>query len=94
MNNNTPRTHACIALGPAGNCQGLLKYFDPATGKLVIRRIIEQLPWRKIMIKRANWWGRKSKELTLKGSIKFINCSGKRFNWDNDELSELEVKED
>ena len=36
-NDNTPRTHSCIALGPSGNRQGALKCFDLDTGKMVIR---------------------------------------------------------
>ena len=31
-NDNTPLTHACIALGPSGNRQGSLKCFDLQTG--------------------------------------------------------------
>ena len=46
------------------------------------------------MIKRANWGGRNSKKLILKDSIKFLNRSEKKFDWDNDKLSEIEVKED
>ena len=44
-NDNTPRTHGCIALGPLGNRQGSLKCFDLETGKLVVRRISKQIPW-------------------------------------------------
>ena len=54
-NNNTPRTHDCIALGPPWNYQGSLKCFDPETGKCVLRRIIAQLPWPEIMIQWSNW---------------------------------------
>ena len=43
-NDNTPRTHSCIALGPSGNRQGALKCFDLETGKMVIRRVADQLP--------------------------------------------------
>ena len=93
-NNNTPHTHGCIALGPYGNRQGSLKCFDLKTGKCVLCRIIEQLPWPEKMIKRANWWEHKSKKLILKDSIKFLNRSGKNFSWDSDKLSELKVKED
>ena len=53
-NDNTPRTHACIALGPSGNRQGSLKCFNLKTGKLVVRRIAEQIPWPDRMLKVAS----------------------------------------
>ena len=65
-NNNTPRTHGCIALGPSGSRQGLLKCFDLETGKLVLRRITKQIPWPDIMLKITYEWGRKSKKLVMK----------------------------
>ena len=46
------------------------------------------------MFKIACEWGRKSKKLVMKDSIQFLNRKGKRFNWDNDELSDLEVIKD
>ena len=63
INDNTPRTHARIALGPSGIRQGSLKCFDLTTGKLVIRRIVEQIPWPDSLLRVANAWGRKSKKL-------------------------------
>ena len=30
----------------------------------------------------------------MEDSIQFLNRKGKKFNWDNDELSDLEVKKD
>ena len=62
-NDNTPRTHRCIALGPSGNRQGSLKCFDLETGKLVVRRIAKQIPWPDRMLKIASEWGLKSKNL-------------------------------
>ena len=93
-NDNTPRTHACIALGPSGNRQGSLKCFDLKTGKLVVRRIAEQIPWPDRMLKVASEWGRKSKKLVMKDSVQFLNRKGEKFDWDNDEMSDLEVKTD
>ena len=43
-NDNTPRTHSCIALGLSGNRQGSVKCFDLETDKLVVRRTISQIP--------------------------------------------------
>ena len=91
-NDNTPRTHACIALGPSGNRQGSLKCFDFTTGTLFVRRIVEQIPWPDSLLKVASAWGRKSKKLAMKDSIQFLNRKGEKFDWDDDELSDLEVK--
>ena len=52
-NNNTPRTHGCIALGPSGNRQGSLKCFDLETSKLVVCRIAKHIPWPDRMLKIA-----------------------------------------
>ena len=93
-NDNTPRTHGCIALGPSGNLQGSLKCFDLETGKVVTRRIIKQIPWPERMLKIANAWGRKSKRLILKESITFTNRYNKKFGWENDNLSDLVVTKD
>ena len=46
------------------------------------------------MLKIACKWGRKSKKLVMKDSIQFLNRKGKKFEWYNDELSNLEVKKD
>ena len=93
-NNNTPRTHGCIALGPSGNRQVSLKCFDLETGKLVVLRISKQIPWPDRMLKIACEWGRNSKNLVMKDSIQFLNKKGKKFDWDNNELSNLEIKKD
>ena len=93
-NNNTPRTHVCIALVPSGNRQVSLKCFNLKTGNLVVRRIAKQIPWLDRMLKIACEWGRTSKKLVMKDSIQFLNRKGKKFDWDNDELSELEAKKD
>ena len=81
-------------MGLSGNIQGSLKYFDLKKGKLVIRRIAKQIPWPDRILKVANTWDRKSKKLILKNTIQFLNRKGKKFNWDNNKLSDLEVKED
>ena len=62
-NNNTPHTHGCIALGPSGNRQVLLKCFDIETGMFVVRRIAKQILWSDRMLKIASGWGCKSKNL-------------------------------
>ena len=52
-NNDTPRTHGCIALGPSGNMQGSLKCFDIETGKFFVRMISKQIPWPDRVLKIA-----------------------------------------
>ena len=47
INNITPRTHACIYLGPTGNIQVTPKYSCLNTGKLLKQKISSPL-WRKI----------------------------------------------
>ena len=56
-NDNMHRTHSCITLGPSGNRQGSVKCFDLETGKVVVRRTINQIPWPEIMIKNSSAWG-------------------------------------
>ena len=46
------------------------------------------------MLKIASEWGRKSKKLVMRDSIQFLNRKGNYFDWDNDELSDLEVNKD
>ena len=53
-NDNTPRTHSCIALVRSGNLQGSVKCFDIETGKVVVRRTINQIPCPERMIKKAS----------------------------------------
>ena len=79
-------------LGTSGNRQGLLKFFDLETGKLVVRRISKQIPWPDRMLKITCEWDRKGKTLVMKDSIQFLNRKGKKSDCDNDELSNLEVK--
>ena len=93
-NDNTPRTHGCIALGPCGNRQGSLKYFDLETGAVVTRRIIKQIPWPDGTIEMANAWGRKSKHIARKESITFLNRRHEPFDWENDDMSDLVVTND
>ena len=72
-NDNTPRTHGNIALGPSRNRQGSLKCFNLETGKLVVRRIAKKIPWPDRMLKIASEWGRKSKKLVMRDSSQFLN---------------------
>ena len=93
-NDNTPRTHGCIKLGPSGNRQGSLNFFDLETGKVVCRRIIKQIPWPDGTIEMANTWGQKSKHIARKESITFLNRHHEPFDWENDDMSDLVVTND
>ena len=44
-NGNNDRTHVCIALGPSGNRQGSINFFDRDTGRFVVRRKVKQMIW-------------------------------------------------
>ena len=61
---------------------------------MVGHRIAKQIPWPDRMLKIASEWGSKSKKLVMRDSIQFLNRKGKKFNWENDELSDLEVNKD
>ena len=71
-----PRRRNCTALGPSVNRQGSLKCFDLKTGKLVVRRVADQIQWLESMIKIVSAWGRKSKKLIMKDSVQFLNRKG------------------
>ena len=90
-NYNTPRTHSCIALGPSGNRQGSVKCFDLETGKVVVRRTVNHIPWPERIIDKASVWGRLNKEIIANNGIQFRNRHGGKFDWDNDDMFELEV---
>ena len=61
---------------------------------MVIRRIAKQIPWPDRMLKIASEWGLKSKKLVMRDSIQFLNRKEKKFDWENDKMSDLEVKKD
>ena len=63
-------------------------------GKLVARRIAKQIPWQDRMLKIACKWGCKIRKLVMKDCIQFLIRTGKKFDWDNDKLSNLEVIKD
>ena len=44
------------------------------------------------MLEVTNKWGRKIKKMLMKDSIQSLNRKGKKFDWDNDKLFDLEVK--
>ena len=58
-NDMTTRPHGCLSLGPSGNLQGSVKYFDLKIGKVVTRPTIKVLPMPNRVLKLANSWGEK-----------------------------------
>ena len=55
-----------------------------------MRKNISQIPWPERMVEKASAWGRQVKEIIAKNAIQFRNRHGGKFDWDNDDLSELE----
>jgi len=92
-NDNTERTRSCVAVGPVGNRQGSVKCFDIETGKMLHRRTVTQIPWPldNILIRKVEAWGKKGARAIKRGRIEFLNRKGEKFDWDNDDLTDLEV---
>ena len=42
-------------------------------------------------MKKVEEWGKKGAAAIKRGCIEFLNRAGEKFDWDNDDLSELEV---
>ena len=57
------------------------------------RRTVTQLPWLldNRLVKKIEEWGKKGAAAIKRGCIEFLNRAGERFDWDNDDLSDLEV---
>ena len=92
-NDNSERTTSCVALGPAGNRQGSVKCFSIETGRILYRRTVKAVPWPEDgkLIRKVEEWGKRAVRAIKRGCIKFLNRNGERFDWDNDDLSDLEV---
>ena len=94
-NTMKPRTHGCVALGTSGNWQGLTMCFDLDAGKVVTRRIIEEIPYPDCVIKRVNEWGKTTRGEKYSDGVEFRNRKKQPFDWENKELAETlpEVEE-
>ena len=53
-NTNIYRTDICIALGPPGNRQGLVKCLKLDNRKVVVQRTVRQMPWPDNLLKKVN----------------------------------------
>ena len=91
-NDMKSRTQTCIAVGPSGNLQGSVTCFDLETGKVVIRRTInEVIPMPTRVIKSINQWGQKGQKVEQYGNkLEFLNQTKKKFDWNNEEINETE----
>ena len=88
-NGNNDRTRAFIALGPYGNRQGSINCFNLDTDQVVVRSTVKHMVWLDMLLSKANVWWEKGKNVILKGQIKFLNQKGEKFDWDNDDLTEI-----
>ena len=82
-----------MTLGPVGNRQGSVKCWDIESGKVLHRRTVTQLPWPldNKLVRKIEEWGKKGASAIKRGCIDFLNRNGEKFDWENDDLSELEV---
>ena len=62
------------------NRQGSVKCFDIESGKKLHQ-----------LVRKIEEWGKKGAKAIQRGYIDFLNRNGEKFDWDNDDLSELEV---
>ena len=94
-NTNIDRTDSCIALGPSGNRQGSVKCLNLDNGKVLVRRTVRKMPWPDDLPKKVNVLAKKNiKKAIIRGKdIKFMNRHEKKFDWYNDDIDEMNVKE-
>ena len=69
--------------------------FNLDTGKVVTRRIIEELPHPDRVIKHVNEWGKTTRGEKYSDGVEFRNRKNQPFEWENEELVETlpEVEE-
>ena len=49
------------------------------------------MPWQDRLLKIANSWGKRGKHATQRGHLIFLNRNGEKFEWENDDLANLET---
>jgi len=67
------RTHPYLVLGPAGNIQCSLKYFDLKTAKVVTRRTFNILTMPDRVIKMVNTLGNGQNAIKYGNKVEFLN---------------------
>ena len=70
------------------NLQGSVKCFDLLTGKLIIRRTVEAVPYPDRIIRPANSWGKQSQSKQFGNKLEFFNRNKVKYDWDNEEIEE------
>lgn len=93
-NTMKPRTDGGIFLGTSNNIQRSHKVFDLRTGKVVTRRTSKEVPMPNRVIRRMNWWGKKSKQIQYGRKLAFLNRRKQSYDWENDENDPLEALEE
>ena len=73
-----------------------MKCFDIETGKILQRRTVTQIPWPldNHLVQKVEAWGKKGARAIKRGCIEFLNRKKEKFDWENDDLSDLEVVEE
>ena len=88
-NDNVPRTHEAIALGPTGNFNGTYKFFCLKIGRVLKRRRWISFPMPDRVIKKVDTWGRHTRR-DVCASPEFRNWNKEHFEWDyEDDLDRL-----
>ena len=90
INNTVERRQSCIYLGPSGNRQGSIKFSVIDTGTVIVRQIIDILPYLDGIEKSGNW-DKHGKWSVLRERTIFLNRKGEKFDWDNDDLADLQA---
>ena len=57
----------------------------------MVQRTVRQIPWTDRLLIVTNQWVKKGRAEIMQGIIKFLNRNGENFDWDNDDLGEIEV---
>ena len=65
--------------------------FPLDTRRVVVQRLAKQMPWPDRLLKVVNSWGKKGKRAIQRGHLKFLNRNGEKFDWENDDLANLEA---
>ena len=85
------RTSPCIYLGTSGNAQGSVKCYNLETKKIIKRRNFTALPMPDRVVRRVIALGKTAKQQRKdKVSLQFLNRNKDKFDWDNDELDDIE----
>ncbi|KAL7552922.1 hypothetical protein ACHAWF_016178 [Thalassiosira exigua] len=81
-NNNAPRTHEAISMGPTGNFQGSYKFFCLKRGQILVRRRWTELPMPDRVKRKVDAWGARSSGEVYANTLQFRNRNKKGYEWD------------